>query len=61
MAALPLYRGLLDRMAMPENGGFTKYCGYVSSANIASLNLHCYLGDKVVRVVDGYIAGRGRK
>lgn len=55
MTAIPLYSGLLMYMAMPENGGFTKYCGYVSTTNIASINLHSYLGGKVVGTVDEYI------
>lgn len=58
MAAIPLYCGLLEKMAMPEYGGFTKYCGYVSTTNTASINLHSYLGGKVVGTVDEYIWGR---
>lgn len=55
MAATPLYSGLLAHMAMPENGGFTKYCGYVSTANIASINMQFRLGCKVIGTVDEYI------
>ncbi len=55
LTAIPLYNGLLEYMAMPENGGFTKYCGYVSTTNTASINLHSYLGGKVVGTVDEYI------
>lgn len=58
MAAIPLYRGLLEKMVMPEYGGFTKYCGYVSTTNVASINMHSYLGGKVVGTVDEYIRGR---
>lgn len=57
MTAIPLYSGLLEKMAMPENGGFTKYRGYVSTTNTASINLHSYLGGKVVGTVDEYIRG----
>ncbi len=42
-------------MVLSENGGYTKYCGYISSANIASINLHHHLGAKVVEVIDEYI------
>lgn len=55
MTAIPLYSGLLEHMAMPENGGFSKYCGYVSTTNTASINLHSYLGGKAVGTVDEYI------
>ncbi len=55
MAAYPLYNGLLNAMALPENGGYTKYCGYISSANMASLNLHQRLGARFVSAVDEYI------
>ncbi|MCM1217616.1 MAG: hypothetical protein NC548_24255 [Lachnospiraceae bacterium] len=55
MAAVPLYSGLLEKMATPAYGGFTKYCGYVSTTNIASMNLHSYLGGKIVGTVDEYI------
>lgn len=55
MVAYPLYNTLLNTMELPENGGYTKYCGYISSANIASLNLHQHLGARFVSVVDEYI------
>lgn len=55
MMALPLYSGLLGRMMLSENGSYTKYCGYVSSANIAAMNLHYHLGARVTKVVDEYI------
>lgn len=61
MAALPLYSGLLKSMAMPEYGGFTKYCGYVSTANTVSINLHYSLGGKAVGTVDEYIWERRLK
>ncbi len=60
LVAIPLYRGLLEHMAMPENGGFTKYCGYISTTNTASINLHNHLGARVVGTVDEYIRGRAK-
>lgn len=60
MTAVPLYRGLLEHMAMPGNGGFTKYCGYISTTNTASINLHSHLGARVVGTVDEYIRGRAK-
>lgn len=54
-AAFPLYGGLLERLSMPENGGYTKYCCTVSTANIAALNLHMQLGAKVKEIYDEYI------
>jgi len=60
MAAIPLYNGLLDRMFLSEGGGYVKYCGYISSTNTASLNLHYQLGAKAVQVIDEYIYRVGR-
>lgn len=55
MIAPLLYKGMLMRFSLTENGGYTKYRGYISSANIASINLHQGLGAKIIKVVDEYI------
>lgn len=59
MIAFPMYSGLLERISHAGHGRFTKYGGYVSTANLASINLHHYLGARIIRVVDEYIYRNG--
>lgn len=53
-AAMSLYAGTLISM---KEKGFRKYEGWISTKNIASLNLHTALGARFVKTRDRYIYG----
>lgn len=54
-SAYALYSKLMDKML---EEGYKNYKGWVSSSNIASINLHIKLGASVTRVIDEYIMRR---
>ncbi len=55
MIAYRLYANVLKVLTENEYGSFKKYYGDVSSANLASLNLHIQLGAKIKEIYDEYI------
>ena len=56
MAAVPLYKSMLQLGSESAfENKYRRYVGDISSANVASINLHMQLGAKVVDTIDAYI------